>query len=134
MDHHRSPQQPGAGAPLMRREDVAERLRQQAIGVKLAAGQRVRLRIDFYQDAYGRKLRLAWRTPGELIEKIRHYQAHPDEALRIRLAGQAELIRATGGVNAGDSFTAIYTATGTFPVPVTASTDNSTASCEAVIQ
>lgn len=32
-----------------------------------------------------------WRTPGELIEKIRHYLAHPDQALRIRRAGQAEL-------------------------------------------
>ncbi len=35
-----------------------------------------------------------WRTPDELIEKILHYQSHPEEALRIRAAGQAELIRA----------------------------------------
>jgi len=34
-----------------------------------------------------------WRTPGELIEKIRHYLAHPAEAQRIRREGQAELIR-----------------------------------------
>lgn len=38
----------------------------QSTRVKLTAGQRVRLRIDFYQDAYGRKLRLAWRTPAQL--------------------------------------------------------------------
>jgi glycosyltransferase involved in cell wall biosynthesis/tetratricopeptide (TPR) repeat protein len=35
-----------------------------------------------------------WRTPGELVEKIRYYLAHPKEALRIRAAGQAELLRA----------------------------------------
>ena len=35
-----------------------------------------------------------WRTPGELIEKIRHYLAHPDEAQKIRRQGQAELLRA----------------------------------------
>jgi glycosyltransferase involved in cell wall biosynthesis len=34
-----------------------------------------------------------WRTPGELVEKIRHYLAHPAEARRIRAAGQAELLR-----------------------------------------
>jgi glycosyltransferase involved in cell wall biosynthesis len=34
-----------------------------------------------------------WRTPGELVEKIRHYLAHPDEAKRIRQAGQAEILR-----------------------------------------
>ena len=34
-----------------------------------------------------------WSSPGELIEKIRHYLAHPEEAQRIRRAGQAELIR-----------------------------------------
>ena len=34
-----------------------------------------------------------WRTPGELVEKIRHYLAHPDEAARIRQAGQAEMVR-----------------------------------------
>ena len=35
-----------------------------------------------------------WRTPDELIEKIRYYRAHPAEAQRIRKAGQAELLRA----------------------------------------
>jgi alpha-D-xyloside xylohydrolase len=40
--------------------------RYQSTRVKLTAGQRLRLRIDFYQDAYGRKLRLAWRTPAQL--------------------------------------------------------------------
>lgn len=35
-----------------------------------------------------------WQTSGELIEKVRHYRDHPDEARRIRAAGQAELIRA----------------------------------------
>jgi glycosyltransferase involved in cell wall biosynthesis len=35
-----------------------------------------------------------WRTPGELVEKIRHYRAHPAEALRIRREGQAEILRA----------------------------------------
>ena len=34
-----------------------------------------------------------WRTAGELIEKIRHYQAHPDAVRRIRTAGQNEIIR-----------------------------------------
>jgi len=34
-----------------------------------------------------------WRTPGELVEKIRHYLAHPEEAQRIRQAGRAELLR-----------------------------------------
>ncbi|HVW19636.1 MAG TPA: glycosyltransferase, partial [Opitutaceae bacterium] len=34
-----------------------------------------------------------WRTPGELIEKIRHYLARPGEAQRIRREGQAELVR-----------------------------------------
>jgi glycosyltransferase involved in cell wall biosynthesis len=34
-----------------------------------------------------------WRTPGELVDKIRHYLAHPAEARRIRQLGQAELMR-----------------------------------------
>jgi glycosyltransferase involved in cell wall biosynthesis len=42
--------------------------------------------------ASGRHLE-TWRTPGELVEKIRHYLAHPAEAQRIRREGQAELIR-----------------------------------------
>ena len=33
-----------------------------------------------------------WRTPEELREKIRHYLDHPDETLRIRSAGQEELL------------------------------------------
>lgn len=33
-------------------------------------------------------------SPDALIEKIRHYLAHPDEALRIRAAGQAHLLAA----------------------------------------
>ncbi|MFG6430339.1 TIM-barrel domain-containing protein [Roseateles sp. LYH14W] len=39
----------------------------QGTRVKLTAGQVVRVRIDFYQDAYGRKLRLAWRTPAQVL-------------------------------------------------------------------
>ncbi len=35
-----------------------------------------------------------WRTPGELIEKIRHYQARPDDIRRIRTAAQNEIVRA----------------------------------------
>jgi glycosyltransferase involved in cell wall biosynthesis len=34
-----------------------------------------------------------WRTPEELLEKIRHYVEHPGEALGIRKAGQEELLR-----------------------------------------
>ncbi len=34
-----------------------------------------------------------WRSTGELIEKIRHYLAHPAEAARIRREGQAEVLR-----------------------------------------
>jgi glycosyltransferase involved in cell wall biosynthesis len=34
-----------------------------------------------------------WRQPGELVEKIRHYLAHPAEAQRIRQAGRTELLR-----------------------------------------
>lgn len=34
-----------------------------------------------------------WKTPGELVEKIRHYLGRPQEALRIRRAGQAEIVR-----------------------------------------
>jgi glycosyltransferase involved in cell wall biosynthesis len=34
-----------------------------------------------------------WRNPGELVEKIRHYLSHPAEAMRLRKAGQAELLR-----------------------------------------
>ena len=35
-----------------------------------------------------------WRTPGELVEKIQYYLAHPAEAQRLRRAGQAEIRRA----------------------------------------
>lgn len=35
-----------------------------------------------------------WRTPGELLDKIRYYLAHPAEAQRIRRAGQEEIRRA----------------------------------------
>jgi glycosyltransferase involved in cell wall biosynthesis len=35
-----------------------------------------------------------WRTPGELVEKIRHYLAKPEEAQRIRREGQKEICRA----------------------------------------
>jgi glycosyltransferase involved in cell wall biosynthesis len=34
-----------------------------------------------------------WRSPGELIAKIRHYLAHPAEARRLRVAGQREILR-----------------------------------------
>ncbi len=34
-----------------------------------------------------------WRTPGELVEKINHYLAHPEQAFKIRAAGQAELVK-----------------------------------------
>lgn len=34
-----------------------------------------------------------WRTPGELVEKVRHYLARPAECRRLREAGQAELMR-----------------------------------------
>lgn len=40
--------------------------RYQGTRLRLAAGQTLKLRIDFYQDAHGRKLRLAWRTPAQL--------------------------------------------------------------------
>lgn len=40
--------------------------RYQGARLTLAAGQAVKLRIEFFQDAYGRKLRLAWRTPAQL--------------------------------------------------------------------
>ncbi len=33
-----------------------------------------------------------WRTPDELVEKIRHYQDRPDDVRRLRTAGQAEII------------------------------------------
>jgi len=36
--------------------------------VRLKEGQSLALRIDFYQDAHGRLLRLAWRTPSQLRE------------------------------------------------------------------
>lgn len=35
-----------------------------------------------------------WRTPGELAEKIKYYQSHPEIAARIRREGQLELHRA----------------------------------------
>ncbi len=39
----------------------------------------------------GRHL-VTYRSPGELVELIRHYRAHPEEALAIRRAGQAHLL------------------------------------------
>jgi alpha-D-xyloside xylohydrolase len=36
--------------------------------VALREGQSLRIRIDFYQDAHGRLLRLAWRTPSQQRE------------------------------------------------------------------
>lgn len=36
--------------------------------IELREGQTLKLRIDFYQDAHGRLLRLAWRTPSQLRE------------------------------------------------------------------
>jgi alpha-D-xyloside xylohydrolase len=41
-------------------------MRYQGTRIKLAAGQNVRVRIDFYQDGGGRGLRLAWRSPAQL--------------------------------------------------------------------
>ncbi|RZL36618.1 MAG: DUF5110 domain-containing protein [Rubrivivax sp.] len=52
--------------------------RYQSTRVKLAAGQAARLRIDFYQDAYGRKLRLAWRQPAQLLA-LADQQRHIDK-------------------------------------------------------
>lgn len=49
--------------------------RYQGARLQLTAGQAVAVRIEFYQDAYGRKLRLAWRTPSQrqaLAEQQRH--------------------------------------------------------------
>jgi glycosyltransferase involved in cell wall biosynthesis len=37
---------------------------------------------------------VTWRNADELIEQIRHYQAHPAEARAIRAAGRAEILRA----------------------------------------
>ncbi len=34
-----------------------------------------------------------YRTPEELVEKVRYYLAHPEEAMRIRRAGQEELLK-----------------------------------------
>lgn len=34
-----------------------------------------------------------WRTPGELVDKVRHYLAHPAEARQIRQTGQIELLK-----------------------------------------
>ncbi|SMH41073.1 glycosyltransferase family protein [Azospirillum agricola] len=39
----------------------------------------------------GRHL-VTYRSPGELVEAIRHYRSHPDEARAIRAAGQAHLL------------------------------------------
>ncbi|CAO3441225.1 glycosyltransferase family protein [Azospirillum endophyticum] len=39
----------------------------------------------------GRHL-VTYRSPGELVELIRHYLSHPEEALAIRRAGQAHLL------------------------------------------
>ncbi|BAI76927.1 hypothetical protein AZL_f01670 (plasmid) [Azospirillum sp. B510] len=39
----------------------------------------------------GRHL-VTYRSPGELVEMIRHYLSHPEEALAIRQAGQAHLL------------------------------------------
>lgn len=39
----------------------------------------------------GRHL-VTYRSPGELVELIRHYLSHPEEALAIRQAGQAHLL------------------------------------------
>jgi alpha-D-xyloside xylohydrolase len=44
----------------------------------LSQGQTVRVRIDYYQNAHGRSLRLAWRTPSqqrELAARQRHLDA-----------------------------------------------------------
>ncbi|WP_457353466.1 TIM-barrel domain-containing protein [Roseateles sp. P5_D6] len=46
--------------------------------VMLNAGQAVKLRIEFYQDGGGRKLRLAWRTPGQLLA-LADEQRHIDK-------------------------------------------------------
>jgi len=43
----------------------------------------------------GRHL-VTYRSPGELVDRIRHYLDHPEEARAIRLAGQAHLLETQG--------------------------------------
>lgn len=43
----------------------------------------------------GRHL-VTYRTPGELVEVIQHYQSRPDDARAIRMAGQAHLLATQG--------------------------------------
>ena len=92
----------------------------QSARVKLKAGQSVRLRIDFYQDAYGRKLRLAWRTPAQL-QALAGEQRRTDKRQATRLpAGAAWFDFWTGRCHTGGQAVAREYALDQFPLFVRA--------------